>query len=485
MKRCKKLLVVGGGTAGLIAAMVLKKRLDIQIDVVRSKNIGIIGVGEGSTEHFKDFADFVGLNIYEIIKKCDATYKSGIMFDGWSNDPYLHSVASQFNLKFGQYRAGYAHQIANNSNYFAYNFIWRNQLPTQSLLEPREFYINQFHFNTYKLNEFLTDKSESIGITFYDDEILEVDLSENGEISFLKGKKQNYEYDFYIDSTGFKRILMEKLGARWQSYKKYLKMDSAVTFPTNDNDEFNLWTLAKTMDSGWLFRIPVWERYGNGYIFSSEYCDEAQAKKEVDKLFNRDIEIGKKFTFDPGKLDRVWIKNCCAIGLSGSFVEPLEATSIGTSIQQSFLLMHKLANYNEFSINEYNNSFDKIMDNIRDFIVLHYITEKNNSVFWKDIQRIELPDALRLKLARWRYRLPIDEDFDNDSKYSLFGASNYILVMNGLGLFDSDQINNEFIMQHQNVQFETQRVFQENQRYEQNIKTISHKKFIELIRELF
>jgi hypothetical protein len=125
------------------------------------------------------------------------------------------------------------------------------------------------------------------------------------------------------------------------------------------------------------------------------------------------------------------------------------------------------------------------MDNIRDFIVLHYVTKKNNSIFWKDIQNIELPDTLNLKLHSWRHRLPIDEDFDNDSKYSLFGASNYILVMNGLGLFDSDQINNEFMMQHKDIQFETKRALQENHRYEQNIKTVSHKKFIELIRELF
>lgn len=485
MKKVKKILVVGGGTAGLISAMILKKRLDVEIDVVYSKNIGIIGVGEGSTEHFKDFADFIGIDQYEIIKHCDATYKSGIMFDGWSKNPYLHSVASPFNVKFGQYRAGYGCQIGNNSSYLTFDFLWKNNIPTISLNNYNEYPINQFHFNTYKLNDFLTAKSKSMGIGFFDDEILEINLSSSGEIESLKGKKQSYHYDFFIDSTGFKRLLINALGAKWQSYKKYLQMDSAITFPTEDESQYNLWTLAKTMDAGWLFRIPVWGRYGNGYIFSSQHIDEQQAKKEVDLLFNKDIDVGKKFTFDPGKLDRVWIKNCCAIGLSGSFVEPLEASSIGTSIQQSFLLMHKIANYNEQSIQEYNKSFDKLMENIRDFIILHYITDKTNSEFWKDISRIELPETLYTRLKTWKTRLPIEEDFDNDSKYSLFGPSNYILILQGLGLFDVDQINNEFAMQSKEIKSETQKILIDQYDQERNIQTIPHKEFIGLIRNLF
>jgi tryptophan halogenase len=102
MKIVKSILIVGGGTAGLITAMILKKKLDIQVDVVYSKNVGIVGVGEGSTEHFREFMEFVGINQFEIIKETDATYKAGIMFEGWGSKDYFHSVAGPFNKKYGQ-----------------------------------------------------------------------------------------------------------------------------------------------------------------------------------------------------------------------------------------------------------------------------------------------------------------------------------------------------------------------------------------------
>ena len=114
MKNVKKLLVVGGGTAGLISALILKKRLNIQVDLVYSKNVGIVGVGEGSTEHWREFMQFMHLDLYTVIKECDATYKAGIMFKNWGDRDYLHSVATPFDSKISQYPFVYAKQIAEN-----------------------------------------------------------------------------------------------------------------------------------------------------------------------------------------------------------------------------------------------------------------------------------------------------------------------------------------------------------------------------------
>lgn len=484
MKNVKSIAVVGGGTAGLIAATILRKKLNIQVDVIHSKKIGIIGVGEGSTEHFNEYLQFMNINPYDVIKHCDATYKSGIMFEGWGEKDYLHCVLAKFDRKFAQYNYVYAKQIAENADYLNYKTIWDNKINSWFLNKPEEIPFAQFHFNTHKLNEFLTNIAVSMGINIIDDEIDDINLSQDGSIKSIVGTRE-YNYDFYIDSTGFKRLLIDKLGAKWQSYGKYLKMKSAITFQTPDSENYNLWTLAKAMDAGWLFRIPVWGRYGNGYIFDSDYITKEQAQQEVEQYFGHSIDVGKQFNFDPGCVDRVWIKNCCAIGISGSFVEPLEATSIGTSIQQAFLLMHRITNYNESVIDRYNSSFNDIMENIRDFIILHYITKKNDTQFWKDVSNIELPESLKAKLDMWKHKLPIDEDFNNLSNYVLFKASNHILVLDGLDIFDRTSIKNEYDSNYDYVKEDAERTISELHYFENSIKTLGHKEYLKAIRELF
>lgn len=237
------------------------------------------------------------------------------------------------------------------------------------------------------------------------------------------------------------------------------------------------------MDYGWLFRLPVWGRGGNGYIYDSDYITKDQAKAEVEKYLGHSIEIGKEFKFDPGALDKVWIKNCVAIGLSGSFVEPLEATSIGTSIQQAFLLMHRITNYNDAVIQSYNKSINEIMENIRDFIALHYVVKKDTSDFWKDIQSLELPDTLKSKLELWRYRLPIKEDFSGVTPYCLFSEANYIVVMHGLGLFDTDAIKNEYNMIHPMIKENAEEIIKHEKEFLKETQEISHKMMISVIRE--
>jgi len=477
-----KILVVGGGTAGLIAAIILKIKLNVIVDVVHSKNIGIIGVGEGSTEHWKEFMSFAGIDQYDLIKHCDATYKSGIMFSNWGAKDFLHSVAGPFDNKNGQYSYVYAKQIAENNTYLYPSNFLDSTIDVRFLNTRDAFPANQFHFNTYKLNEFLIDKAKSIGINVLEDDINEVILDQEGSIDYLIGKKQEYNYDFYIDSTGFKRILMSKLGAKWKSYKKYLKMKSAIVFQTPDEPNYNLWTLAKAMDYGWRFKIPVWGRHGNGYIFDSDYITADDAQKELTKELG-DIEIRKQFNFDPGCLESVWIKNCCAIGVSANFVEPLEASSIGTSIQQSFLLMHKISNYTQQTIQSYNKSVNSIMENIRDFVVLHYQTKKNHNSFWQDLQKTELPESLLENLEMWKYKLPIREDFSGQSNYILFTEDNYTLVMNGLDLFDRKSIDGEYQTLNRFAQDNANLIIDDELYNEQNLKTITHKNFLKLVRD--
>lgn len=480
----KNICIVGGGTAGYIAALILKVRFgdNIKITVIKSDKIGIIGVGEGSTEHFSDFLKFTQIHPYELIKECDATLKSGIMFEGWSNKNFLHSVTRELpNFKFGQTQLGYQQLIINKAKQEELNnpFDWNSKVEEYHL-KNKTSPVNQYHFNTFKLNLFLNKKCIERNISVIDDEINDVVLNQQGEIEEIKGTKKNYKFNFYIDCTGFKKILISKLGAKWQSYGKYLKMKEVIAFPTKDKEEYNNYTTAKAMDYGWMFQIPTFGRQGNGYIFDSDYINAEQAKNEVERVLNHSIDIGKNIKFDPGCLDNVWIKNCVAIGLSANFVEPLEATSIGTSIQQSYLLMHYLPNYDEQIIKNYNNKIQKIMNNIRDFICLHYITERYDTEFWIDIQKIKLPESLIDKLLLWKKRLPIREDFV-ESNYFLFYEYNWIHILYGLNLLDIDNLKKQTDIFNSNVLFHNA-IQLNNFKNSFTEKSIKHKEFLEKIR---
>lgn len=485
MNKLETISIVGGGTAGFTAALILKTRFPhIDVSVIRSKKIGIIGVGEGSTEHWNEFMKYIDVPFQAVIRHCDATFKCGIMFKGWADDDYMHSIGPENDIKNGQYPTVYGKLISSNSSNRTLNpsLVWENKVYAKHLNTNSTSPFNQYHFNTNKLNEFLTKIAEIRGINIIDDEILDVQINSLNQIDKLIGENNTYSSDFYIDCTGFKKLLISKLGAKWQSHSKYLKMKSAIVFPTEEKEEYNMWTTAQAMDYGWMFNIPVWGRNGNGYIFDSDYITADEAKAEVEKFLGHEITVGKQIDFDPGHLDRVWINNCCAIGLSANFIEPLEATSIGTSIQQSFLLMHRLPNYSDDTINKYNKDITDIMINIRDFVILHYVTNKTNTQFWKDISNMELPESLEGNLKRWRSNLPIADDFSNLTSYALFRDAHYLQVLAGLKLFDRQAIKKEYNLMHPRVRNIAETFIRETRTLEKMNPSVGHKEFILAIR---
>jgi len=366
MNETFKITVVGSGTAGLISALILKTRFpDYSISIICSKKIGIIGVGEGSTEHWHEFTAFVGINLADMIKQTDATFKIGIVFKDWGVPDYMHSIQNGYNEVVGEYPYIYGRLISQDleSDKLSGESFWNNRL-NASYLKENNSPVAQYHFNTFKLNEFLSNIAVDKGIRIINDEITDIVLNDSGEIDHIASNTAIYASDFYIDSTGFKKILISKMGATWVSHSKYLKTNSAIVFQTPDTDNYNMWSLSQAMKYGWMFNTPTYGRWGNGYIYDDEFLTPAQAQQEVEEFLGKPITLGQHIKFDPGSVDRAWIKNCCAIGLSSSFVEPLEASSIGTTIQQTFMLMHKLVNYNETVIENYNKSFNDIIENI-------------------------------------------------------------------------------------------------------------------------
>ena len=481
--------IVGGGTAGFVSALILQKTFGdkIKIRVVRSTKIGIIGVGEGSTEHWADFLNYIDVEHKEVIKKCDATIKCGIMFRNWTSKDYIHNVSEPYDKRYSQQRLAYTKLMAEGRSIF--EMVHPEMLVNKVHKRHAENFttpVNQYHFNTNKLNEFLTNLSVERNIDVIDDEIKDVILNENGEVDYLVGENDNYNSDFYIDSTGFKRVIMSKLGAKWKSYEKYLKLNTAIVFPTGDKENYNTYTTATAMKYGWRFNIPVFGRHGNGYIFDGNYITADEAKKEVEEELGHEINVAKEIKFTPGALEKSWIKNCYAIGLSANFVEPLEATSIGTSISQAYLLANYLINYDENTIEFVNKQVNSIMDNIRDFVFLHYLTDRDDTKFWQDVKKIEMPESLKEKMKLWKNRLPYAEDFSSQSDYCLFWDRNFTLVMYGLGLINRDSLRqivgktNKMFLNNVNDIIEVE---EGNLDFAiQNNELITHKEYLKAIR---
>lgn len=439
----KKLLIVGGGNAGFISALILKTRFPkMKIDMVFSKDIGTIGVGEGSTEHWTAFMEFVGIDTFELIRETNATFKGGIYFKNWADEDYMHSVTGDIdNQRYGQLHTGYLKQIVEGKDYrgMLVESMW-NSTVDKNLLQQGRVPVNQFHFNSLKLNDYLKKKCLEKGVNIFDDEIVDVEFCEQGDIKSVVGKKDKYNYDFYIDSTGLKRYLISKMESEWKTFDDCLKVNSAFVFQTEAMDELPMWTLAQALDYGWMFRIPVTDHTGYGYIFDDRHIDSKQAQKEVEKVLGRKIENGRTIKFNPGYSDKTWVKNCCATGLSSIFIEPLEASSIGSTIQQTFLFMHRLTNYDQNTIDSFNASMRNVFDNIRDYIVLHYLTKKTNTQFWIDAANVKLSPILERNMKLWKNNLPIYEDFSGLSNYAMFNVPNFIMVLHGLGLFDKKSL---------------------------------------------
>jgi tryptophan halogenase len=436
----KKIIIVGSGNAGLISALILGNKFPhFFIEIISSDDIGTIGVGEGSTEHFRAFVDFCRIDVYQLIKEAKATFKAGIMFEGWTKKPYLHSIIEYMSQHIGDYHHYYAYLFAKKYPFdqITEHSCWENKFHERRLQQQFGMFYNQFHFDSLALNKYLRQLCIDAEMTFHEDKIISYKQKKNGDINYLVGNKKRYKGDYYIDCTGFRKELIKKIyKVPFKSMKDYLILDKAFAFQTkNPEDNYNLWTLARAMGSGWNWKIPTQERYGNGYVYCSDFITDDEAIQEINTLYKQDIKINKTFKFEPGYTTKTWTHNCIAIGLSSNFVEPLEATSLGSTIQQVFALASFLASNDKDSFNRH---CDIIYKNLCDFVLLHYLVKKEDTKFWKHIKHnLKLTDSLSYLLEIGTRRLLQRTDFP--LSYHLFGSANFNLVMHALGLLNPKQ----------------------------------------------
>ncbi|MDN4502576.1 tryptophan 7-halogenase [Alteromonadaceae bacterium BrNp21-10] len=457
----KKILIVGGGTAGWMAANLLAcKWQDTDITLVESKDIGIIGVGEGSTPHLKLFFDAIDVADAQWMPRCNATYKNGITFDKWSTvkgyESYFHPFAAQTDdvftvpLFFKNIQArkqGY-NVNAHPDNYFLETYLSRNHLgplPAESF----PFGIAYgYHFDSALLGQFLAEHAQSKGVTRIEGKVTDVlvsnnQVNNNGNLSAVKLSDGTLlEADFFIDCSGFNGLLIQQtLNVGYQSFKDNLFNDAAVVMPTKLSDVLPVETKSTALSNGWAWQIPLRNRFGHGYVYSSDYINANQAETELRQhlgLLESDVEA-RHLKMKVGRVEKHWHKNCLAVGLSQGFIEPLEATAIALSFNTiaQFMQYFQQGQFTNQHEDAFNQDINSRFDGIRDYIVCHYkANQRTDSQYWRDnAANYNISDTLRHILHLWQH----SHDFAGDMhKYKLMGSyqpKSWACMLAGYGVF--------------------------------------------------
>ncbi len=439
----KRVVIAGGGTAGWMAAVVLSKVMGRQLDVtlVESEEIGTVGVGEATIPTLYIFHQLVGINEQEFMTATNATFKLSIAFEHWlnQNEEYLHSFGlvgkETWMASFHHYwlkglqkgikapLGDYCHEhLAARLNKFA---------DYEGLDLARA-----YHLDAGLYAQYLRKISEAHGTQRIEGKIDQVNVdAKSGMIKSLALESgQVVEGDLFIDCTGFKGLLIEEaLHTGYEDWSHWLPCDRAVTVQTTSQGPTRPYTRSIAHEAGWRWQIPLQNRTGNGLVYCSRYMSDEQAKALLlDSVDGDCITEPQTIPFRTGTRRKYWNKNCIAMGLSSGFVEPLESTSIHL-IQRSIIkliLLLPSEQINESDIDEYNSQMREEMDNIRDFVTLHYhATERDDSRFWQHCRSMSIPSSLQHRIDLFR---------DNGRVFKktneIFSEIGWVQVMLGQGI---------------------------------------------------
>jgi tryptophan halogenase len=463
-----KIVIVGGGTAGWItAAFFVKHTKGHDVTVIESSKIPIIGAGEGSTGSLPWFVktgSVVGetswadglVNEMDFLRKTKATLKLGIRMQNWKGDgthyysPFHGSptdtlaVDSTFLtsiLKYDKSHFSSLHSWMMDDKLST--FTKRNDRISVGLDN------HSYHFDGHEVGKYFKEVCIKKGIKVIDSEVTDTQFDTNEYLQSIKlANGDTINSDFWFDCTGFSKVLMGKTKNKWVSYKDNLPTNTAVPFSTDVfSKTVKFETHAEAMNAGWMWRIPLQNRYGNGYVFSDEFQSYDKSVEEVEKKLGHSIEPIKTIKFEPGRYEKTWYNNIAAVGLSSHFLEPLEATAIHISIiSVSNLLFHFLKTkeciVSESNRNKYNTMINSMIDDYKDFIQMHYLTGRDDTPFWKFIKNeLVITDKNKEYIELSKFRLLNRYDISTD-----IGTPGWPLwshILHNAGLFDKDMVKTE------------------------------------------
>ena len=446
----RSIVIVGGGTAGWMAGAPLSRltRNGVSVTLVESEMIGTVGVGEATIPPIRNFNGLLGIDENDFLARTQGTIKLGIEFVNWTREGhrYLHPFGEfGFDIdgvKFHQYwrrlrEAGRAGDI-DDYNLCAQAILrGRYQPPVNdpaSILS-RMAYAYQFDASLYAA--YLREYAEARGVRRIEGRVVGVPLrSDNGfvEAVVLEGDRR-VESELFLDCTGFRALLIEQtLHAGWESWAHWLQCDRAIAVPTaRTSPAIVPLTRSTAHRAGWQWYIPLQHRVGNGHVYcSADISDDEARETLLANLEGAPLSDPIVLRFAAGRRKRGWDRNVVALGLSGGFLEPIESTSIHliqTGISKLMALLPD-AGFSPVERDEYNRLTDVQLEQVRDFIILHYhANARQEGELWRRTREMAIPETLGRKLDLFRNR---GRFFRYDDE--LFAESSWVAVMLGQGI---------------------------------------------------
>jgi tryptophan halogenase len=402
----KHVLVLGGGSAGCLAAISLKTKLPhLAVTVLRSSALGVIGVGEGTTVAVPNFLHGpLAIPPGEFIRRVRPTYKLGLKFL-WGPRPYFHyTLDPQFNGKFpnlprepGYYCHGDIEYASLTSAMMTHDRVFARRADGQPIVMNTHAY----HFENAHLVEFLEQHARKIGVTLDDDTVESVEQDAHGVSALACTSGRKFAADLFVDCSGFASLLLGKtLAEPFRSFKRSLFCDRAVVggWSRGSDEPIRPYTTCETMNAGWCWRIDHESRINRGYVYASDFISDDQAESEF-RTKNPRITETRIVKFVSGAYERAWVKNVAAIGNALGFVEPMEATALAGICHQSNSLSQALLEcggcINDELLNAHNRIQQTLWDDIRDFLAVHYrFNTRLDTEFWKAARNdVEIGEA--------------------------------------------------------------------------------------------
>jgi len=507
-------VIAGGGSAGWLTALYLKKNFPLSnVTLIASSKIGILGAGEGTTPHFVQFLNEIDISVADIIKNASGTIKIGTKFTNWNKAPdyYLHSFSQNKQLDLYSSFLNYSSTpllvldniaVGKNTNDIDfYNLLSECDkvpfFPSKERIDKNYDGVDHFeklgnygiHFNAQEFAIYLSKLGSERGIIHIDGEIQEGKLDSNGNITSIITNKGEIKCDFVFDCTGFKRFFIGNLyKSKWTSYKKYLTVDKAIPFflPYKEKKILSH-TESFAMKYGWVWKIAVQNRYGCGYVYDSSLISDELAAKELSSFLGVDVELGKVFNFEAGSFNQTWINNCISVGLASGFIEPLEATNMWVMIVMLRKFMshiNGITHNNQETKKEFNEFVSDFNDSVMAFIYLHYFTDRNDTEFWKQFKPSSenIPYKMKSFLQHIKNDFPTEYYFKNEQAFGLFS---WLLTGAGIKLFSPEIAKEKMYSMLQGIRDGSYFIHKDNHLKNINLNTshcIDHYNFIQYVR---
>ncbi len=450
MRQLKKILIVGGGSAGWMAAALFSRlfRGLYDITLIESEAIGTVGVGEATIPAIKTFNALIGLDEADFMRRTQASFKLGIQFIDWDRigSSYIHGFGvigrdlewlrcHQYWLKMRA--AGRASDFAaysiNTAAALQNRFMRADPQRTGS---PLGHIAHAFHFDAGLYAKYLRGLSEAAGVRRREGKIASVQLRpDDGFVQSVTMEDGAVEAaDLLIDCSGFRGLIIEEaMKTGYEDWTHWLPCDRALAVPCARTEPFTPYTRATARPAGWQWRIPLQHRTGNGHVYSSRYMDEAEAERILlSNLDGEQLAEPNRIRFVAGKRRQVWNKNCVAAGLASGFLEPLESTSLHLiqSVLTRLVRLMPDGGFDPTTIAEFNRQMDFEYERIRDFVILHYkATYRDDTPFWRDCRDMAVPDTLQRKMDLFRANGRVFREDDE-----LFTEESWIQVFLGQGV---------------------------------------------------